>query len=134
MLTEKQISNLIYYTAGILAMIPLTVMYILTGEGLWGNVLIILLSTLFGLKLTLNDIPHWVQELRTLGSVPASNEKGLDSFFASLEERVKKVDKDLMTRIEQEHSPDESCEVDETIISSSVPSEADLSFLYKKKE
>ena len=126
MLTEKQISNLIYYGSAILAMIPLTVLYALTGEQLWAYALVGLISGLFGLKLTLNDIPHWIIELKNIHPLtePVSKEEPED-FFTALEKRVQKVDKQLKEQVEK----DQQVVPEGIVIEERKPEDKDFAFL-----
>ena len=126
MLTEKQISNIIYYGSAVLAMIPLTVLYALTGADLWAYALLGLISGLFGLKLTLNDIPHWIVDLKNIKPsepVQATEEKNP---FAWLEKKIVKIDEQLKDKVEEDQGV-----VLGTIIEEREPTEKDLSFLGK---
>ena len=125
MLTEKQISNLIYYGSAILAMIPLTVLYAVTGVDIWAYALLSLVGSLFGLKLALNDIPHWVLELKNIStSGLVEPEEPKDDFFTALEKRIVKVDEQLKEKVEEDQGI-----VPGVVIEEREPTENDLSFL-----
>ena len=100
MLTEKQISNLIYYGSAVLAMIPLTVLYALTGVDIWAYALLSLVGSLFGLKLALNDVPHWIVELKNIK--PTEPVKEPDDFFTTLDKRIAKIDEQQMKAVEKD--------------------------------
>ena len=125
MLTEKQISNLIYYGSAILAMIPLTVLIALTGEQIWAYALLALVSGLFGLKLTLNDIPHWIFDLKNLKPGELVAQEPQDDFFTALEKRVVKLDGHLKEKVEK----DQGIVPEGIVIEEREPTETDFSFL-----
>jgi len=124
MLTEKQISNLIYYGSAVLAMIPLTVLYALTGVDIWAYALLSLVGSLFGLKLALNDIPHWVVELKNIQpSEPAQTTEEKNP-FEWLEKKIVQIDEQLKDKVEEDQGV-----VPGVVIEEREPNEADLSFL-----
>ena len=127
MLTEKQISNIIYYGSAVLAMIPLTVLYALTGVDIWAYALLSLVGSLFGLKLALNDIPHWVVELKNIQpSEPAEPAQTTEEKnpFEWLEKKIVQIDEQLKDKVEEDQGVVPSVVIEERELN-----EADLSFL-----
>ena len=125
MLTEQQTNKIIYYSASVLAAAILTVIYLVTGNEDWGYAIIALVSTVFGIPLMLNEIPHWIKDLRA-PSVATAESEG----WAKVLDRVVKVDEQLMKQTEEQTTH----EIPGDIVQTKEATAEDLAFLFKAKE
>ena len=138
---KETLEKIIYYSAAVLASIPLAIVFGVTGNELCLYTMIALITTVFGIRIVLNEIPHWLAglkskplddrlpELKKLSTV-------IEEYTPIVNRAIQALDSALKTNVEKESSKAEDDWLKKNIKTEELPEDINekIGFLCRKEE
>ena len=139
---KETLEKIIYYSAVVLVSIPLSIVFICTGDRDVLYTMLSLITIVFGIRLIVNDIPHWIKSLKTK---PPNDDRlpelkklstVIEEYTPIVNRAIQALDSALKTNVEKESSKAEDDWLKKNIKTEELPEDINekIGFLCRKEE